>query len=121
MRIQRTIDQALPLGDSWEDRWSGPDNGLIASWEAGRTLGQSQPDLAARAREGQLVPLPWKGGLRKALDGPSKYGTHLYLAMWQGLRGDDLLIETKDDISVTCSSTKTTVIFTSDSGKYSVE
>jgi hypothetical protein len=41
--------------------------------------------------------------------------------MWQGLRGDDLLIETKDDISVTCSSTKTTVIFTSDSGKYSVE
>lgn len=121
MKIQRAIDQPIRLGGSWQERWNGRDKGLIASWEAGRQLSLREPEWGVRARGGQLVPLPWKGGLDKELTAPTKYGTLFYLAMWQGLRSEDLAIETEDETAIACSLNKTTVIFTNDSTKYLVD
>jgi hypothetical protein len=38
--------------------------------------------------------------------------------MWQGLRGEDLSIDTDEEPAVTCMATKMTVIFTNDVTKY---
>lgn len=47
-----------------------------------------------------------------------KYGTLYYLAMWQGLRGDDLSITLEEETTLTCSITKMNVIFTINMKKY---
>lgn len=79
------------------------------------------------AREGHLIPLPWKGGLepaRKALPKATKaqkYGCFQYLAMWQGLRGEALTINTTIEMRLTCSLQKQDVIFTPDRTKYAAE
>lgn len=77
------------------------------------------PNLAALAREGQLVELPWRGGVQKALKKTEKYGTYLYLAMWQGLRGEDLDVDVQWERTLTCSATGMRVLYTGDSSKYS--
>jgi hypothetical protein len=66
--------------------------------------------LAVDAENGRLVTLPWKGGCAKKLRKP-KYGTLLYLAMWQGLRGEDLNIDSAVDVTLTCIATEMTVVF----------
>jgi hypothetical protein len=81
-------------------------------------MGAEQPDLAARARAGELVVLPWKGGVEKALKSGQKYGTLRYLAMWQGLRGDDLRIELRHETELVCAATGVTVVYTNDAAKY---
>ncbi|MSR59115.1 MAG: hypothetical protein EXS05_15965 [Planctomycetaceae bacterium] len=43
-----------------------------------------------------------------------KYGSLYYLAMWQGLRGEDLNIDTGEEPVVQCTGTMMTVVFTSD-------
>lgn len=120
MRIHRAID-APASGDTltWAERWEGPDAGLVAAWEAGRALAPRRPDLAEAARAGQLVELPWKGGLTRALKpGAPKVGALLYVAMWQGLRGDALDLDTDAELDLTCTRFGTTVTFTSDSTRY---
>jgi hypothetical protein len=106
---------------TWAERWQGPDIGLISCWERGREKSREAPELAALAREGQLVLLPWQGGVEKALKKSHKFGTLNYLAMWQGLRGDDLSIDLDQEVPVVCSATKMTVIFTGDQRKYAQE
>ena len=132
-RIQRSI--AIPVRRSvgrlsWDERWHGPDRGLIICWEAGRELRDQDRALAARAEAGELVSLPWKGGTepptwntttaakraakqeaKKAKKAGRKYGTVQYLAMWQGLRGEDLDIDLEADPEVTCSRRGVRVIF----------
>ncbi len=39
------------------DIWDGPDKGLIFCWEQGREEAAQKPDLAERARRGELVPV----------------------------------------------------------------
>jgi hypothetical protein len=82
------------------------------------------------AQHGQLIPLPWKGGLEPPKDPPNeptkakkvqKYGCFQYLAMWQGLRGGALSIDTTLETRLTCSVLGQTVIFTSDRAKYAAE
>lgn len=46
-----------------------------------------------------------------------KYGSIFYLAMWQGLRGEDLQIDLAQESQRVCSRTGVTVIFTSDLAK----
>jgi hypothetical protein len=118
MRVHRSISQPIRLGLDTERRWKESDQGLIAAWERGRQLSDENPDLAARARAGELIVLPWKGGVEKALKSGEKYGTLRYLAMWQGLRGDDLDIEMNTEPQWTCTRTQTTVVFTNDIKKY---
>jgi hypothetical protein len=106
---------------SWDERWHGPDQGMIVCWEAGRELRGQDPALAARAEAGELVSLPWKGGTEppkwnvqkaakkaakedaKKKNSGRKYGTLHYLAMWQGLRGEDLNIDLEAKPEIVCS------------------
>jgi hypothetical protein len=104
-----------------EERWKGGDNGVIAAWERGREISTEASDeakaLTARARAGELVILPWKGGVERALKA-KKYGTMRYLAMWQGLRGEALDINFERESERTCIATGMTVTYTNDSSKY---
>ena len=118
MKIQRSIAEPIRPTDSWEARWKGVDDGLIACWERGREKAVEDPEFASRAQRGQLIILPWKGGVEKTTKRGTKYGTFFYLAMWQGLRGEDLNIDTADEISLRCAATKMMVILTGDFAKY---
>lgn len=74
--------------------------------------------MASKARDGELVPLPWKGGVEKKLKMKNKYGVYQYLAMWQGLRGDDLQINTDSEVTLICTKFGMSVVFTDDVNKY---
>lgn len=68
---------------------------------------------ADRASRGELCALPWDGGVGRDVRRPPKrkQGTLEYLAMWQGLRGEDLDIPLHQRIELRCSRTGTLVVF----------
>jgi len=117
--IYRSIKEFIRENPSYDERWNGPDNGLITCWEVGRTKSINYPDLAERAKKGELPVLGWKGGVEKKIIKKQKYGTLNYLAQWQGLRGDDLKIDISEEIEIVCSKTGMKVIYTGDATKYS--
>lgn len=119
MHIKRGLDAPARESATWEDRWAGPDCGLIACWERGLEKRREDPELATRAVAGELVILPWKGGVEKAIKG-AKYGSYQYLAMLQGLRGEPLDIDTAVEVSRVCSRTQMQVVYTGDMSKYVV-
>ena len=121
MKIFRSVKEPIRTGLSWDERWGDAHKSVISAWERGREKRLESPDLAADARNGQLVLLPWKGGVEKAIKKTEKYGVFNYLAMWQGLRGEDLNIDPEQELSLTCSISKMTVIFTNDSEKYATQ
>ena len=102
---------------SWEECWNGPDGGLIACWEAGRAKAVNDPRLAQRARNGELMILPWKGGINRPLK-TRKYGSLRYLAMWRGLRGEPLIVDLDSEVILTCSKTGVSGTYTPRSEKY---
>jgi hypothetical protein len=117
MIVSKSISEPINTAGDWDERWGSPAAGLVTSWNRGRELVREQPDLAEGARAGRLIPLPWKGGVEKKILKETKYGSLNYLAMWQGLRGEDLNIDLDTEPSLTCSSTGMTVIFTNDKDK----
>ncbi len=119
--IHRSVTEPIREELSWDERWRGPDDGLIMCWEIGRQLRKKNPELAERAERGELPPLDWKGGVEKKLKKTQKFGTPSYLAQWQGLRGEDLDISLSKEVELTCSATGMKVVFTSDSYKYAPE
>lgn len=78
----------------------------------------SNPELAEKAKKGELPVLEWKGGVDKKLQKAHKYGTLHYLAQWQGLRGADLDIDLSSEVEMTCKQTGMRITFTSDSANY---
>lgn len=76
------------------------------------------PDLADAAISNELVPLPWTDGLQIAIKSKRKYGTMRYLAMWQGLRGEDLVINTASERQLRCQRFGVTVTFTANPAMY---
>jgi len=120
MIFNRSISEPIVKDKTWEESWLGPDKGLIISWEKGREMCQFDPELAQRAKDGELVVLGWKGGVEKPIK-VKKFGSFLYLAMWQGLRGENLLVDLDKEINITCSRTKVTTSFTSDNNKLSLD
>jgi hypothetical protein len=118
MKITRSISEPIRQNLTRNERWDSDDNGLIACWERGREKALEEPGLATSAIVGQLVLLPWKGGVERALKKKEKYGCYNYLAMWQGLRGEDLSIDTSMEVAHLCSVTGMKVIYTSDYDKY---
>lgn len=114
MRIQRDYNEPKRLTIDYDTLWNGPDQGLIASWERGREKAIEDPELSKRAKNGELVILGWKGGVDKPLKTKSKYGGLLYVAMWQGLRGEDLDIDLNQEIKMICSRTGVPVTYTTD-------
>ncbi len=117
-RIYRSYGEPKREGLSWDERWERHDRGLITCWEIGRELSKKEPELAKRARKGELPVLGWKGGVEKKIKKKEKYGTLFYLAQWQGLRGDDLDIDLSEASELICSRTGMRVIFTGDLEKY---
>lgn len=101
----------------WAARWEGPDKGARTAWLAGAQMRRRDPDLAQRAESGELVPLPFRGGVTRQLKTKSKVGHNLYLAMWQGLRGEALDVDMDAEVSRTCTRFGVPVLFTSDMGK----
>lgn len=118
MKLHRSITEPIRAISNWEERWNAEDQGLIACWERGREKRLEDPALAAQALDGQLVVLPWKGGVEKAIKKKQKFGTLYYLAMWQGLRGEDLNIDSAEEFVLCCTATGMAVVFTNDMTKY---
>jgi hypothetical protein len=148
-RLQRSINEPIRVGLTWEERWEGPDRGLIASWERGREMqaageryvrkkadagprtledGDDDAEALAEAAEaarrepsaewasrGELRPLPWRGGVAKKLKAATRPGTLQYLAMWQGLRHEDLSVDLDGGTVLTCTRTGQRVIFNRES------
>ena len=114
MKLNRSIN--IPIRDfiDMDHRWRDFDNGLIWCWERGRIMSHDDPELSKRAKNGELVPLNWKGGVLPGLKGKKKNGTLQYLAQWQGLAGEDLDIDTNASIELVCSLTGVKVIFSKD-------
>lgn len=110
-RIYRSITKPVRKSQTWDERWNGPDKGLIACWERGLEKRMSDTELASCAQAGQLMILPWRGGVEKKLEVPKKDGTLNYLAMWQGLRGEDLDICLDEERVLVCSKTGQEVTF----------
>lgn len=118
MKIHRSISEPIREGANWDERWNAADDGVIACWERGREKRLEDPALAAQANGGQLVVLPWKGGVERTIKKKQKFGTLLYLAMWQGLRDEDLNIDSAEETALNCTTTRMTVVFTADIAKY---
>lgn len=114
MHLKRPFESPTREEMSWEETWVGTDQGLIKCWERGREMRIEKPHLAKRADRGELVTLAWKGGVDKKLKAGWKYGTLYYLAMLQGLRGENLQIDTDQDIERVCTRTGMRVIYTGD-------
>lgn len=121
MKVSRAIETPKRIGLQYEQLWETEDQGLISSWERGREKASENPELRDRAIKGELIVLPWRGGVEKVIKTKNKYGSLRYLAMWQGLRGDDLEIDTTNEIQLVCSRTNVPVTFTYDVSKYSQE
>ncbi len=86
---------------------------LQNEWQIGKELAEKSPQLAERAKRGELLVLPKPGSTAGNLSiGESiRYGSLFYLAQWQGLRGEDLNIDTSVAREVVCSRTGMTTIF----------
>jgi hypothetical protein len=113
-RVRRSIERPIRQGLSWDELWLGPDQGLICCWERGREKRVAEPELAARAEQGELLMLLWKGGVEEKLKNDRKPGTLKYLATWQGLRGEDLDIALDDERAIICTKTGQTVVFSAE-------
>ncbi|NQT63967.1 MAG: hypothetical protein HQ556_13485 [Candidatus Marinimicrobia bacterium] len=112
--IFRSVQKPIRGKLSWEERWKGPDKGLIISWEVGRKLSRKEPELAERAKKGELPVLNWKGGTEKPTQKNEKYGSLYYLAQWQGLRCEDLDIDVSKKTELICTKTGMRVIYAKD-------
>ncbi len=117
--ISRSIHEPIRENPNWQERWKGPDKGLITCWEVGRAKAEKEPRLVMSARKGELPVLGWKGGVAKKTKKEAKFGTLYYLAQWQGLREESLEIDPEKDIEIICSKTGIKVTFTGDPKKYS--
>ena len=117
-RIYRSYLESIREDPSWDERWRGPDEGLITCWEVGRSKSMESSELAERAKNGELPVLGWKGGVEKKIQKKEKYGSLNYLAQWQGLRGENLDIDLSEEREIICTKTGMKVIYTGDSTKY---
>lgn len=111
MQVFRDISERIRKGLSWAETWKSTDDGLIACWESGRERAFKDEISVQATKRGELIILPWRGGVDEPIKG-KKYGTYQYLAMWQGLRGESLGIDTNFPVTITCSRTHMEVNFT---------
>lgn len=112
INLYRSIKEPIRNNLTWEEFWKGSDNGITVCWERGRVKAANELGLAESCKNGELPVLAWKGGVEKKIKG-KKYGSLLYLATWQGSRGEDLNINQDEEITIICSKTNVEVIFTS--------
>ncbi len=114
MLIQASVNNPPPFEHDFQKRINGPDKGLINAWLAGMNYVREYPDVAARAKAGELPVLPWRGGVDRAIKTRNKIGALQYVAMWQGLRHEDLHLDTEAEPVMVCQRTGVPVTFTLD-------
>ncbi len=113
MKICESFASPPPLEADFYQRNEGPDRGLINAWLAGIAMRQEQPAVAQRAMAGELPVLAFRGGVAKALKTRKpKLGALLYWAMWTGLRGEDLQVDTEDEPTLRCALHGVQVVYT---------
>lgn len=105
------------IDSNFDTRINGPDCGLINAWLVGINKRTTDPELAAKAAAGELPPLPFRGGVQKAIKAQNKIGALAYLAAWQGLRGEDLRLDTTQETTLVCTRTGVPVTYTGDTQK----
>src|SRR6056297_1230721 len=81
--LHRSISQPIRNKLTVEKRRHGIDKGLINSWEVGRKMAKSSPEIAEKAKKGELPPDDYKGGVRNNIKIKVIYGSYHYLAQWQ--------------------------------------
>ncbi|APZ47683.1 hypothetical protein BW723_15900 [Polaribacter reichenbachii] len=113
-RIYRSFSEPDRENLTWEETWKQEDKGLIKNYEVGRALAIKEPELAEKAKRGELPVLGYKGGVDKALKKKEKIGALNYIAKWQALRGEDLNIDMNEEMVLICTKTKMIVTFTMD-------
>ena len=116
-KIFRRFSEPIRENLTWEETWKQEDKGLIKNYEVGKILALKQPELAEKAKRGELPALEYKGGSDINLKLKKKLGSLNYLAQWQALRGEDLSIDTDEEIVLICAKTKIEVTFTWDMEK----
>lgn len=124
LKVSRSISIPVRKYPSFEERWKSYDRGLITAWEVGREKAITSPKLKESALNNELPVLGYIGGYSKELSNIKfKYASFYYLAQWQGIRGNDLDIDSiRDEGKVLiCSKTGMKTIFTSYSNKVSNE
>lgn len=113
MRIHERFASPPPFQNDFDARINGPDRGVINAWLAGIAKRTEWPAVARQAEGGELPVLPYRGGIAKQLKNPTtKLGSLLYVAMWHGLRGDDLMLDTDAEPSMTCTKTGVRFVYT---------
>lgn len=103
-----------PEASVYVDRWGTVEATVLTCWHNGlqKRKEQGWAETAAQASAGELPLLPWRGGVDpEAKSAATKVGTLQYLAMWQGLRGEDLAIDTGGQLTVTCTRTGVKMTF----------
>ncbi len=118
-QIHQSIITPIRANLSWKTQWESFDKGIIKCWEVGREKAATEPALSQACLNNELPTLVWKGGISSPIKG-KKYGSLFYLAMWQGLRNEDLNINTEEERTLTCSKTKVSVTFTQNLTDYEV-
>ena len=113
-RIYRNFSEPDRENLTWEETWRREDKGLIKNYEVGRALAKKEPQLAEKAKRGELPVLGYKGGVDKTLKKKEKIGALNYVAKWQALRGEDLNLNLEEEIVLTCTKTDMRVTFTMD-------
>lgn len=113
-RIYRSFSEPDRENLTWEETWRREDKGLIKNYEVGRALAKKEPELAEKAKRGELPVLGYKGGVDKTLKKKEKIGALNYIAKWQALRGEDLNLNLDEEIVLTCTKTDMRVTFTMD-------
>lgn len=113
-KIYRSFSEPDRENLTWDETWRRDDKGLIKNYEVGRALAIKEPELAEKAKRGELPVLAYKGGVEKALKKKEKIGALNYIAKWQALRGEDLNIDMDEEMVLTCTKTKVRVTFTMD-------
>ena len=113
-RIYRSFSEPDRENLTWEETWRREDKGLIKNYEVGRALAKKEPELAEKAKRGELPVLGYKGGVDKTLKKKEKIGALNYIAKWQALREEDLNLNLDEEIVLNCTKTDMRVTFTMD-------
>lgn len=104
------VSEAPLRHQTYAERWEGPDGGLIAAWRQGLLMRDHRPDWVQAVLRHELPELPWRGGGSEVIKG-KRPGTWLYLAMWQGLRGEALDVDTSQPLEMQCTRTQVRTLF----------
>jgi len=119
MLFEESVLTPVRIGLDERELWRQEDKGLINAWEIGRELAIKEPEMSLKAKRGELPELMFKGGFKERLKGAVlKYGALHYLAMWKGLREENLSLSLDYETALICSKTGMGVLFTFNSSKY---